>query len=61
MVQTQSSPVAAMARHLQAVHRWAITGTPMSHGLQDMLGLLSFLRCAPLCHLGPKALSPQGA
>ena len=60
MCDNPSSPASAMAGHLRAVHRWAITGTPMSHGLADMRGLLSFLRCAPLCNLGPKDLSPAG-
>ena len=60
MVDNPSSPVSAMAAHLRAVHRWAITGTPMSHGLGDMRGLLTFLRAAPLCNLSARLLSAIG-
>lgn len=39
-----SGPATAMAGRLQAVHRWAVTGTPMSQDARDLLGLLRFLQ-----------------
>ncbi|KAK9841676.1 hypothetical protein WJX74_009916 [Apatococcus lobatus] len=41
------SQAAALARQLEATHRWAISGTPVSNGLNDIGGLLLFLRAAP--------------
>lgn len=41
------SQAAALARQLEATHRWAISGTPVSSGLGDIGGLLLFLRAAP--------------
>lgn len=41
------SHAAALARQLEATHRWAISGTPVSSGLSDIGGLLLFLRAAP--------------
>ncbi len=31
----------------QAVHRWAVSGTPIARGLEDLFGLKAFLRAAP--------------
>lgn len=31
----------------QAVHRWAVSGTPISRGLEDLAGLLAFMRAGP--------------
>lgn len=41
------SQAAVLARQLEATHRWAISGTPVSSGLSDIGGLLLFLRAAP--------------
>ncbi len=41
------SHAAALARQLEATHRWAISGTPISSGLDDIGGLLLFLRASP--------------
>ena len=30
-----------------SVHRWAVTGTPLSRGLEDLFGLFAFLKCSP--------------
>ncbi|KAK9793457.1 hypothetical protein WJX73_010752 [Symbiochloris irregularis] len=50
MVESPSSPATAMAAQLPAVHRWAVSGTPLSHDARDLVGLLSFLRApAELC------------
>ncbi|KAL4857890.1 E3 ubiquitin-protein ligase [Chlorella vulgaris] len=47
MVESSTAKAAKMAMQLEAVHRWCVTGTPMSRGLQDLFGLLSFLQVAP--------------
>ena len=66
MCDNPDRPASAMAAHLRAVHRWAITGTPMSDSLNDMHGLLTFLRAQPLTDQGPGMrgwggpLSPYG-
>lgn len=31
----------------QAVHRWAVSGTPIARGLEDLFGLLAFLQAGP--------------
>lgn len=46
MVESTVSIAAIMVRRLPAVHRWAVTGTPISRGLGDIFGLLTFL-CVP--------------
>ncbi|KAL3154030.1 hypothetical protein ABBQ32_013581 [Trebouxia sp. C0010 RCD-2024] len=48
MVESSTAKAAEMAGKLAARHRWCITGTPLSRGLEDLYGLLYFLRAAPL-------------
>ena len=48
MVESSTAKAAEMAARLDAVHRWAITGTPLSRGLEDLFGLFFFLHAAPL-------------
>lgn len=48
MVETSTAKAALMASRLSARHRWCITGTPLSRGLEDLYGLFFFLRAAPL-------------
>ncbi len=48
MVESSTAKAAEMAARLDAVHRWAVTGTPLSRGLEDLFGLFFFLRAAPL-------------
>ena len=48
MVETSTAKAAEMAGKLAARHRWCITGTPLSRGLEDLYGLLFFLRTGPL-------------
>ena len=40
MVESSTAKAAEMALKLDAQHRWAITGTPLSRGLEDLFGLL---------------------
>jgi len=43
---------AAMALKLQTHHRWCVTGTPVSRGVDDLYGLLLFLGARPFCERG---------
>jgi hypothetical protein len=36
-----------LARSLRTRHRWCISGTPLHHGLDDILGLLTFMEIPP--------------
>jgi E3 ubiquitin-protein ligase SHPRH len=47
LVESSTAAAAAMARLLPCTHCWAVTGTPISRGLEDLFGLLSFLRASP--------------
>jgi len=46
-VGSSTAKAAEMAAKLSAQHRWAVTGTPISRGLEDLYGLLYFLGAAP--------------
>ena len=48
MVESSTAKAAEMAARLDAAHRWAVTGTPLSRGLEDLFGLFFFLRASPL-------------
>lgn len=50
MVESVVSKAAIMVRRLPAVHRWAVTGTPISRGLGDLFGLLTFLMVSPFAY-----------
>ncbi|KAM3718745.1 E3 ubiquitin-protein ligase SHPRH [Dirofilaria immitis] len=47
MVESASSSVALMCDGLKAVNRWCVTGTPITSSLQDLYGLVRFLRIQP--------------
>ncbi|XP_066993133.2 E3 ubiquitin-protein ligase SHPRH [Anabrus simplex] len=47
MVEHTASKTAEMARRLESVHRWAITGTPIQKSIQDLFGLMQFLGVEP--------------
>ena len=43
-VESSTAAAAAMACLVPGVHRWAVTGTPVSRGVEDLQGLFAFLR-----------------
>ncbi|GAB4820920.1 hypothetical protein N2152v2_007966 [Parachlorella kessleri] len=47
MVESTTAKAAEMALKLQTVHRWCVTGTPLSRGLEDIHGLMAFLKAEP--------------
>ncbi|KAK2873624.1 hypothetical protein FQN49_002230 [Arthroderma sp. PD_2] len=49
MVESQSSKPARVARIIPRCNAWAMTGTPLRKDIEDIYGLLSFLRYEPFC------------
>lgn len=47
MIESTAAKPAEMARKIEAINKWCVTGTPMSSGLSDLYGLCLFLRSAP--------------
>jgi len=47
MVESSTAKAAAMALKLDCEHRWCVTGTPLSRGLEDLHGLMAFLKFEP--------------
>jgi E3 ubiquitin-protein ligase SHPRH len=47
MIESGVSNAAVVARMIPRINAWAITGTPVRKDVNDLLGLLIFLRCEP--------------
>lgn len=47
LVESSTAKAAAMALKLHTEHRWCVTGTPLSRGLEDLQGLMAFLKMEP--------------
>nr|GLL21004.1 E3 ubiquitin-protein ligase SHPRH isoform X1 [Ipomoea trifida] len=47
MVESNAAAATEMALRLRTVHRWCITGTPIQRKLDDLYGLLKFLKASP--------------
>lgn len=53
MIESGVSNAAKVARLIPRVNAWAVTGTPLRRNIDDLFGLLLFLRYYPYCHSNP--------
>lgn len=47
MVESNAAAATEMALRLYAKHRWCVTGTPIQRKLDDLYGLIRFLKSSP--------------
>lgn len=47
MVESSTAKATEMAMKIASINRWCVTGTPISRGLEDLYGLIAFLRVEP--------------
>lgn len=47
MIESGITKAAKLIENLTSAHRWAITGTPIEKDLNDLCGLLKYLKCDP--------------
>jgi E3 ubiquitin-protein ligase SHPRH len=52
MVESVVSKAASVARDVPRVNAWCVTGTPVRKDIDDLYGLLMFLRYEPFCNKG---------
>jgi SNF2 family DNA or RNA helicase len=48
-IKNKSTKAALGASHLQAIHRFCMTGTPMQNSINELYSLINFLRIKPYC------------
>ncbi|QSZ29404.1 hypothetical protein DSL72_003918 [Monilinia vaccinii-corymbosi] len=61
MVESGVSKAATVARMIPRINAWAITGTPVRKDINDLLGLLIFLRYEPLVSVWQSLVSSHKA
>jgi E3 ubiquitin-protein ligase SHPRH len=47
MVESSTAAAASMCLHIPCVHPWCVSGTTVQRGLEDLYGLLLFLKRKP--------------
>ncbi|KAJ8603869.1 hypothetical protein MRB53_042044 [Persea americana] len=63
MVESGVTAAARVAQRLPRIHNWAVSGTPVKNNVQDLYGLLIFLRMEPFAsnvHVWNRLLSNHG-
>ncbi|XP_017783304.1 PREDICTED: E3 ubiquitin-protein ligase SHPRH [Nicrophorus vespilloides] len=50
IVESSTIMVSEMAQKISSAYRWAVTGTPISKGISDLHGLISYLQLEPFCN-----------
>ena len=48
LVEQGTTKAAEIACNITTVHRWCVSGTPCSRGLDDLAGLMMFMKVDPI-------------